>query len=393
MAFTLGQVTQFDDPLSVLNPAILLAARAVNLPANKGVVYQMMQAPPSALVQQIFEIRSRTKTALSGLVGDGASAGWDDSATTDLPITSAYIGVLTVGTVIKVEDEIVIVSDVDFSAKTVDVYERGAGSTTAASHADTTAFEVIGHAGLDTSLKYVTSKSELTVRYTNYVQTIFETLDYTQFESIIGRQALNPADHIALMRIEAMTRVSEILSVSAIKGVKRAGSASMPYMSSGLLEQLTDTASGTRPILSYNASSAALNEAKLKAALETAFVYGNPDTIIVNQTNKNKINAFNNAIMINTDRTDTSAGIHVDSYNYEGKVLQVVVDADMPTACVPIVTKSQLQKGFLQGDVIRFVDEPKVSSREHRESIQGSLGFLVEGVGFDHILIYGLTAS
>ena len=391
MAFLLGQVTQFDDAVSILPVPIMVAARAVNLPANKGALYQAMQAPPQAITQQSFEIRGRTKTGLSGLVGNGSGTGWTDgTTTTSLPVASAYLGPLTVGTVIKIEDEIVVVKDVDRSAYTIDVFERGAGSTTGAAHVDTTAYTVIGHAGRDIDLRNVESKAELTYSYTNYVQTLFETLDYTQFEQLIGRQALDPASHIALMRAEAMTRVSELLSVMAVKGVKRAPAAAQPPLSAGVLEQLADTSSGARPVLTYN-SAGAFNETKLKSALETAFTYGNPDTIWVSQTNKNIINGFNQAIMISTDRTDTGAGIHVDSYNYEGKILQVKVDADIPNDQIPIVTQRQLQKGFMAGDVIRFVDEPKASSREHRESIQGSVGFLVEGVGFDHILIYGIS--
>jgi len=40
-----------------------------------------------------------------------------------------------------------------------------------------------------------------------------------------------------------------------------------------------------------------------------------------------------------------------------------------------------------------MVDEPTQSSREKRKSIQGSVGFLIEDVGADHTLLYGITGG
>ena len=39
------------------------------------------------------------------------------------------------------------------------------------------------------------------------------------------------------------------------------------------------------------------------------------------------------------------------------------------------------------------VDEPTQSSRENRKSLQGSIGFLIEDVGSDHTLLYGITGG
>jgi hypothetical protein len=391
MAFELGQLTQFSDAVSMLDPQILAAAKAVNLPTNKGRFYQAMAAPPQALTLQKYEIRGRSKTSLNGVIGDGAGTGWaDTSTTTNLPVPATSVNKLVVGSVLKIEDEVVVVKSVNRTANTIEVFERGAGATAGAAHADATPFRIIGFAGRDTDLKNVTSRAETTHAYVNYVQTIFETIDYTQFEQLLGREALIPANHIALKRMEAMTRVSETLSVAAIQGVKREPTDDYPGMSAGLYEQLQDTSNGARSVTLYDGDNEPFTEGVLKAALDEIFRLGNPDTILVNQTNKNIINTFNNAIMINTDRTDTGAGIHIDSYNYEGKILQVMVDEDADTDKVAILTLGQCQKGFLQGDLIRFVDEIGGSSRELRESIQGSLGFLIEGVGYDHGLIYDI---
>ena len=75
-------------------------------------------------------------------------------------MTAAAVLGLTVGHVIQVESEVVIVKSVNRTANTIDVVARGAGSTSAAAHADTTAFTVIGFAGRDLDLKNVESISE-----------------------------------------------------------------------------------------------------------------------------------------------------------------------------------------------------------------------------------------
>ena len=168
-------------------------------------------------------------------------------------------------------------------------------------------------------------------------------------------------------------------------------------MSAGLLTQLKDTTcedSKTRDILSYNANGA-LTETKLRTALKEAFQVGSPSTILVSSNNKEIVNGFNAAnssIQIATQRTDHVAGMHIDYYDYEGRRLEVKVDADLPDSDVPIVTPSQLKKGWLKDDALQKKPEPTQSSREFRESIQGSVAFEVHGVGRDHTIITGITA-
>ncbi len=55
-----------------------------------------------------------------------------------------------------------------------------------------------------------------------------------------------------------------------------------------------------------------------------------------------------------------------------------MVDADVPADRIWYLNLPKCQKAFLEGDIIRYVEEPAKSSREHRESIQGSVAFAVE---------------
>ena len=391
MAFNFGTVTEFDDANSIHDPIVLAAAKAVDLPRFKGVFYQMMGAPQAPISQKKFEIYSRSKTARGGVIGNGAT-GWDSSATTALPMTAAAIVGLTVGHVLKVENEVVQVKSVDRSANTIAVKARGLGGTTAAAHADATAYTVIGYAGLDSDLKNVESVAESTLKYENYVQTVFELLDWEKGAEL-ARKGLEGDKIIALLRKEAAFRVAETLSRMAIHGYKQAGSKDVSYMSAGLLSQLADDASGSRPVLRYNVNGA-LTEDKLKEGLEIVFNVGSPSTILCSFKNKTTINSFltgNNAVQVVTDLNQKTAGNRVDYYDYEGMILGVEVDADMPNDQMGVITPASCKKGWLSEDALQNVTEPTQSSREKRESIQGSLGFVIEGVGYDHLLMTGIT--
>lgn len=389
MAFDIGLVTEFDDAVSIHDPDVLIAAKAVKMAYNQGSFWNLMKAPSKALEGTIFEIYGRGLTALSGVIGDGIGGGWNAVLTAGLAMTANAVNVLTIGSILKVADEYVVVSAVDRAANTIDVWARGAGASAGAIHADGVAFTVEGSAGNDTDLKNVESRSELTNVYTNYAQTSFETVDYTAKEKILKRKGLTTGE-IALLKEEAMTRYAKLLARNSIMGIKQAGSAAHPYLTAGLLEQLADNAGATRTILRYNAGGVTLAETILKAALEDSFEVGQPDTILCNQSNKNIINDFNQAF-INVDKSEKVAGYSVARYEHEGKVLDVVVDQDMPVSRVGLLTIASCQKGWLTGDLLRYVEEPKASSRENRDSLQGTYGFAIEGVGYDHCDIYGLV--
>jgi len=79
---------------------------------------------------------------VTGTVADGGGTGWNDSDTTDLPLPAAFIALVTVGDVVKVESKHVVVKSVDRTANTIDVWKRGSGGTTAAAHVDTTAMTI-----------------------------------------------------------------------------------------------------------------------------------------------------------------------------------------------------------------------------------------------------------
>lgn len=393
--FEFGQFTEFSDPVAQNDPVILAVAKAIDLGPFKGAFYQGMSAPSVPLTNKQFDVYSRSKTSRDGLIGDGAAGGWDDSAVATLKMSAGVLKGLTIGHVLQVEDEVVIVKAVNRTAFTIDVYARGAGTTNAAAHADQAVFKVIGYAGNDADLKNVESMNETTHLYSNYVQTVFEVMDWTKHASLVGK-GLSAADATYVLIQEAEIRVAEMLSRMSILGIKQeAADDSDRYMSAGLYSQLFDTNSGNRVPNLYDAGAAPLTEAKVNAAIKDVFDNGGVvDTIWASPTNKGIVNTFNmanSALAVQTSKTDHVAGTYISAIDYEGHIIQVRIDSDLGNDKVPIVKQADCKKGWLVDDGLQKKDEPTQSTREFKKSLQGSLGFLVENVGENHTCIHNIA--
>lgn len=393
MPFEFGYFTEFSDPVTKADPVVAAVAKAIELNQWTGKVYESMGAPSVQLSSKEYEVYTRSKTARVGAVGTG---GWDDTKTADLPVSADFAKGITRGTVLEVGDEAVIVKTVDRSANTISVFQRGDGGT-AAAHTAADPIRVIGFAGNDTDLKDVEGYHEKTAVYKNFVQSVFEIIDWTLHGEYM-RKGMTDAQAKATLIREAEIRVAELLSMMAVNGYKLdSQNGKTRYMSAGLLRQLADNAGGTREILTYNVNGD-LTEEKLLAAVKQCFLAGGaPDTIWCSPTVKSYINAFNSAnssLAINANKEDHGAGgLYVDHLDFEGNVLNVRVDAAIPDGKIAVVKQADLKKGWLEGDGLRLVDEPSPSSRETRKSLQGSVGFIVENVGLNHILLTGITGG
>lgn len=393
--FEFGQFNEFSDSVTLANPTLAGLAKVIELGPFVGQFYQAMTAPQTSIRTKEFKVFSRSVTSRDGVIGTGTGTGWDIDDVTGLKMTATAVKGLTVGHVLQVADEVVVVKSVNRSAYTIDVWARGAGSTTPAVHADQVAFKVIGFAGDDADLKNVEGVSETSSAYSNFVQTVFEVIDWTKHGELV-RQGMTTENATIILLREAEIRVARNLSRMAIWGVKQAASDGIRSMSAGLLSQLADTNGGNRNVFRYNAAGA-LTEAKVKAALKEVFDFGgNPDTLLVSPTVKGYINTFNMAnpaLQVSTDVNNRVAGSYIDAINYEGAVLKIKVDADMPNDKIAVIRSASCKKAWLEGDGLVQKDEPTLSSREMRKSLQGSVGFLVEDVGTDHSLIYGVTSG
>src|SRR3954451_6806163 len=98
-----------DDPNTIINPTILGMAADINLGAWEGVIWNRLGAPQEQVADYRYELYDRSRTALTGVIGNGSGTGWADAvATTNLPMTQTATAVLTVGDVMEVGTEQVI---------------------------------------------------------------------------------------------------------------------------------------------------------------------------------------------------------------------------------------------------------------------------------------------
>ena len=91
------------------------------------------------------EVEQMAELPTGWLIGDWSAGWWDATAIVDLPISTDLAGKITNYTVLLVEDELVVVKSVDRTAETIDVYQRGHGWTTGATHADEIEAEITGY--------------------------------------------------------------------------------------------------------------------------------------------------------------------------------------------------------------------------------------------------------
>lgn len=394
MAFEFGAFNEFSDSVTIADPVVAAVAKAITLGPWTGKFYEAMAAPQFSLDTKVYDIYSRSHTSRNGVIGAG---GWDDDDTTGLAMTADACKGLTRGHVLKIDNEIVIVKAVDRANNTIDVLKRGDAGTTAAIHAAGAAFRLQGYAGNDTDLAVVESVHETDSAYRNAVQTVFEIVDWTKHGELM-RKGLSDAQAQATLIRDAEVRVAEMLATMSILGTKNIpADNSTRYMSAGLLAQLADNNGGARAPLTYSVGGA-LTEQKLMAGIKQVFdAGGNPDTIWCSPAVKAYINSFNSAnssLAITANKADhTAGGQYVTHIDYEGKIIAVRVDRDMPDGNIALVTQADCKKGWLANDGLRMVDEPSRSSREIRKSIQGSVGFIVENVGSSHMLFTGITGG
>jgi len=386
MSFETGPLTDMSDANSIADPIVLVAASAVKNPVNLGRFWNDCGEFTENESNRKYDVYSRSETQRAGTTGS-----WDDSATTGLTVVSS-VGLIK-GLVLKVEDELVVVNSIT-NATTITVVARGAGGTTAAAHS-AKAYTVIGSAINDIDLKDIGSVTEVTNVFNNFMQTVAEPIDFTKGGQIDARKGLS-ANQLALVQEEAMTRVAKNIFGSSIHGLKQQKTGDSPYMTAGLIQQLTDTTDGR--LVLEDSSVGALTETKLKSALRQVTATGMPTDIYVSSANKDLINEFLGSasasqVALNSDIRNTTAGYFVDSYNYEGQILNVKIDLSMPDDVIAIVNINKCKKGWKLNDALEYTDEPALSSREKRASFNGSYGLAIEDVGYEHIVMTGVSQA
>ena len=384
----IGLHLTLSDTESILDPEVLaIADRITPMQAKEfGKVWDLFTVREAPFKTDEYEILTRNYTAPQVTLGTvGSGVDWNSTSdTTALPITSGTIDRLTVGDVLLVDSEIVVVKSVDRSGYTIDVYERGAGDTTGATHATSAVAQIIGNAHVEGTVD-AEAMAEQTAKLTNYMQIAEEVVDLSKEDSDQSRKVGMTAD---VLKSEAMERVMRDLARAAIYGTARAGTASIPAMTRGLISHLNDISGGIKTSVG-----GAFTETALKDILDDVREAGGTvNAIVLSVANKRIANGFTGADQVQTTREDRLGGKVLDGYIADGfGSIPFVVDIDFPNDKVAVVNSRFMQKGWKQGDELRFVPETNVSSREKKETLQGKFGLAVEGIGKTHGLLTSIS--
>lgn len=378
-----------DDTNSILDPEVLaIDKRLTPEDADEfGKVWELFGQRSRPITTDTFEILKRTYTAPSfTATRGGGGTDWDDAADiTALPVDASDIVKLTFGDVLLIEStgEIVVVADVDRSGNTIDVYERGAGETSADAMGATSTVTIVGNANIEGTVD-VEALAEETDVYTNYCQLIEEKIDLTKADSDQARKIGLTVD---VLRDEAMRRVKQKLARTAIFGVSRVNTKLIPGMTRGLLQWLALAGGLTANV------AGAFTETVLITGLDAVRAAGGrPNAIVMSIANKRVFNGFTSADSITQAVSERSIGRVIDVYMADGLgAIPVIVDIDMPDDQIAILDTRKMQKGWKVADELRLVDEPPVNSRQMAQTLQGKFGLAVEGIGQSHYLLTGLT--
>lgn len=381
----------YDDTESQLDPEIIaLAQRITPEDADEfGKIYELFGQRARPITTDEVEILKRQYTAPTiTITASGDGADWDtNDDITALPVPAGDMPSITIGDVLQVNDEIVVIKSLDRSGNTITLYERGAGESDAAAHGHEAAITVriIGNANIEGTVN-IEAMAEETDVYTNHMQLFEEKVDLTKEDSDQARKMGITGD---TLREEALRRVKKDLARTAIDGVSRAGSKTIPAMTLGLLQWLAH-ADGLKANVA-----GAFTQTVLDTGLNAVRAAGGkPKAIVMSVNNKKAFNTFTSADVVSQEVGDRTTGRIIEKYLADGLGgIPVVVDLDMPNDQVAIVDTAKLTKGWKVGDEMKLVDEPPVNSRQKAQTMQGKLGFFTENIGQSHYLMTGLTTS
>lgn len=384
----LGLHTTITDANSKADPEVIaISERITALQAREfGRVWDLFATRPAPFKTDEYVILTRTYTSplvLLGTVGSGTD--WDSvSDTTALPINASYTDRITVGDILLVDSEIVVVKSVDRTGNTIDVYERGAGDTAGATHATGATAKVIGNAHIEGTAD-ASAMAEGTNKVTNYCQIIEEVVDLSKEDTDQARKIGMTAD---TLKAEAMERVMRDLARTAIFGVSREGTASIPAMTRGLISHLRDISGGIKTSVGGS-----FTETALKNILDDVRNEGGTvNAIVLSVTNKRIANGFTGSDQVQTTREDRLGGKVLDGYIADGfGAIPFIVDIDMPNDVVAVVNTRYLSKGWKENDELKFVPFTNTNPREKKELLAGKFGLAVDGVGTTHGLLTSIS--
>jgi len=250
-----------------------------------------------------------TDTVTSGLA----------SGTTTTTFTPATGNLYQPGDVLLIDSEQLWVSAVTSGIPTV---TRGFGSTTAATHANSSTVTFVSRARIDGDDADNSPSTEASTNY-NYTQIFQRTINVSRTKAKIAEYGIS--DYVEYMIDKEMKSLMMFLSKVPYYGKRAVGTASAARSSGGFSVFITDNLT--------DCSSAALTRKNIDDTLQNIWSDGgNPDLILTGAWAQRKINDFYEGFVM-TERSEQLGGILIKRVMHPvtGQVLDVMVDRHCPT--------------------------------------------------------------
>jgi Family of unknown function (DUF5309) len=281
---------------------------------------------------------------------DGAVAADTSLHNTTDPVTFNVVagqGVyLLANDILKVESELLRVTAVSTDAVTV---ARGFGGSTAAAHAASTAWSIVGRVDVQDAA-VPTPRTTTVSGLFNYTQIYNASVVVTTTAQSIKRYTKE--DLMATAVRDEIRSAWLTWERALIHGRKVAPSSGVSSAMDGFLTRISTNV--------YAKGGAALTEAFLNTALRDAWSAGGGGrmTAFLGAFQKERVNQILDSMRM-TSRTDTTAGVRVNKYESDYGTLDFVLSRNMPTDTVMIIDTDRVGFGPLRGHSLRAVQLPR----------------------------------
>lgn len=268
---------------------------------------------------------------------------------------------LVAGDILKIDSELLKLDSISTDTLTISAGSRGYGGSTAAAHVTLAPIRIVTNVSIQGAAPITPRTTTKTGKfnYTTIYQDAF-TITSTQAstDKFVGANN-ETADQLA-----RLNKIAWILfERNLIDGRKVAAASGVAGAMDGIL-----------PIISTNAyakAGAYLVEDFLLQAMQDCWTAGSPPThVFLNAFQKRQVNKFLDSQRMTT-RTDRTAGVVVDTYTSDFGTVDIVLDRNIPSDTVLVITKGKIGFGPLQGNSLHAVPLPKTTDLAQTWQVTG----------------------
>ena len=297
-----------------------------------------------------IEILEDELDPLEDAVNDGA--GWNNSDTTGLDVDDA--SKFQDGHIILVESEKMVVSAVDTSANTIDVYARGFGDTSAATHADDTPIYIVGMARLEGDDADYGPVVDVTAPY-NYTSIFQKAIKVSGTLQAISQHGID--DEFMYQANKAVPHLLRLVERMAFYGERVQGSASAPRSAGNLGIFITDNTV---------AAGGAIAKSHVDSLMEEIIMDGGyPDLLVMNPRVANDLrNLLDSSSFVRVSQDENKLGVDaIERVMTQYGELELVMDRWCPTDTAFVLQSSKVGfytlRGFESYELARSGDSLK----------------------------------